>query len=170
MSSNLRWRPLSYKPANFGFNFEQVGLLTIVQANDAINQTVMSRSLRRNAANDSFLTTCPPYLSPDFPSTGWPLQVRSRQSGRLFARRIPATQLDHRASHQQNLKRNPDRRVVAGRVKSPMAASGHSSSQNLDLADWPVWRNVTGGNGSKRDLNPHANRTLCVRSGLNFCN
>jgi hypothetical protein len=41
-----------------------------------------------------------------------------------------------------------ERQVLAGRVKSPMAASEHSSSQNLDLADWPVSRNVTGGFGS----------------------
>jgi hypothetical protein len=29
-------------------------------------------------------------------------------------------------------------------LRSPMAASEHSSSQNLDLADWPVWRNLIG--------------------------
>jgi hypothetical protein len=29
-----------------------------------------------------------------------------------------------------------------------MAASEHSSSQNLDLADWPVWRNLIGRSGS----------------------
>ena len=29
-----------------------------------------------------------------------------------------------------------------------MAALEHSSSQNLNLADWPVWRNATGRNGS----------------------
>jgi len=33
-------------------------------------------------------------------------------------------------------------RLMAGRVKSPMAASEHFSSQNLDLADWPVWRKL----------------------------
>ena len=37
---------------------------------------------------------------------------------------------------------------MAGRVKSPMAASEHSSSQNLDFADWPVSRNGTGRIGS----------------------
>jgi hypothetical protein len=46
---------------------------------------------------------------------------------------------------------NHDRRLMAGRVKSPMAASEHSSSQNLDLADWPVSRNVTGGFGSEAE-------------------
>ena len=32
--------------------------------------------------------------------------------------------------------------LMAGRVKSPRAASEHFSSQNLDLADWPVWRKL----------------------------
>lgn len=32
--------------------------------------------------------------------------------------------------------------LLAGRVKSPRAASEHFSSQNLDLADWPVWRKL----------------------------
>ena len=32
-----------------------------------------------------------------------------------------------------------------------MAALEPSSSQNLDLADWPVWRSATGKNGSGGD-------------------
>jgi len=41
--------------------------------------------------------------------------------------------------------------VVAGRVKSPMAASEHSGSQNPDLADWPVWRKLIDRSGSNTD-------------------
>jgi hypothetical protein len=44
------------------------------------------------------------------------------------------------------LKNSP---VVAGRVKSPRAASEHFSSQNLDLADWPVWRKLIDRLGSR---------------------
>ena len=35
-----------------------------------------------------------------------------------------------------------------------MAASEHSSSQNLDLADWPVWRKLIDRLGSGRDEPP----------------
>jgi len=37
---------------------------------------------------------------------------------------------------------------MAGRLRSQRAASEQSSSQNLDLADWPVWRKLTDGLGS----------------------
>jgi hypothetical protein len=40
------------------------------------------------------------------------------------------------------------RPFLAGRLRSPRAASEQSSSQNLDLADWPVWRKLTDGLGS----------------------
>ena len=44
--------------------------------------------------------------------------------------------------------------IMAGRVKSPMAASEHVISQNLDLADWPVWRKLIDRLGSRRDRPP----------------
>jgi hypothetical protein len=47
------------------------------------------------------------------------------------------------------LDSNPDRLLLAGRVKSPMAASEHFSSQNLGLADWPVWRKLIDRLGSE---------------------
>lgn len=45
----------------------------------------------------------------------------------------------------------PAPKVVAGRVKSPMAVSEHSGSQNPDLADWPVWRKLIDRSGSNTD-------------------
>jgi hypothetical protein len=41
--------------------------------------------------------------------------------------------------------------VLADWVRSPMAVLWPFSSQNLDLADWPVWRNATGSYGSPGD-------------------
>lgn len=43
----------------------------------------------------------------------WRLLAGLRQRGRQFARRIAATQPDHRAPLQQKLKRNPEWQVVA---------------------------------------------------------
>ena len=41
-----------------------------------------------------------------------------------------------------------------------MAASEHSSSQNLNLADRPVWRNATGRNGSEAAIGEAPERLL----------
>ncbi len=47
-----------------------------------------------------------------------------------------------------------------------MAASEHSSSQNLDLADWPVWRALTDRLGSGREL--PLSKFIAVKLPLEF--
>jgi hypothetical protein len=42
------------------------------------------------------------------------------------------------------LEKKSERLQLAGRVRSPTAASEHSNSQNLDLADWPLSGNRYG--------------------------
>lgn len=51
-----------------------------------------------------------------------------------------------------------------------MAASEHSSSQNLDLANWPVWSNAIGRVGHQSGLDQH--RLACRGTSIfqkNFC-
>lgn len=43
----------------------------------------------------------------------WSIVAGLRQIGHQIARRIPATQLDHRVPLQQELKRNPGGQIVA---------------------------------------------------------
>jgi len=56
--------------------------------------------------------------------------------------------LEEQRSLRWRLCRDGVRQQLAGRLRSPRAASEQSSSQNLDLADWPVWRKLTDGLGS----------------------
>ena len=51
----------------------------------------------------------------------------------------------------ENFRCNRHGQVMADWVSSPMAASEQSSSQNLDLADWPVWRKLIDRSGSNTD-------------------
>ncbi len=45
----------------------------------------------------------------------------------------------------------PNRLLMADWMRSPTAALWPSNSQNQDISDWPVWRNVTDRNGSPGD-------------------
>ena len=66
-----------------------------------------------------------------------PVLAGLRQCCHQFACRIPATQLNHRAPHQQKLKRNPDRRVVAGsaNLTVDVSSSPDFNNSNAELAE-----------------------------------
>ena len=57
---------------------------------------------------------------------------------------------------------------MAGWVKSPTAASEHSSSLNLGLAEWPLLGNRYFGFGLKRDQKPAPKSDTMCQVGFEF--
>lgn len=67
---------------------------------------------------------------------------------RQLARRIADVELGPAKPSVLKLDYYPDRHLLADRVRLPMAALWHSSSKNLDLADWPLSASRYGSFGS----------------------
>jgi hypothetical protein len=71
-------------------------------------------------------------------STSWDGYVRLWPGRAKVGFKLVAENRSSGGNLRGEFRRHGQRRLMAGRVKSPMAASEHFSSQNLDLAGWPV--------------------------------